>query len=95
MAQDPKFKPQYHQKKKKKYSPIWSRFNANFPWKKKLNLKKVMEEVGVVVHTCNPCTREAETKGHEFQVSLDYIVSSRSAWAWQQNPVSKRRKKSD
>jgi hypothetical protein len=41
----------------------------------------VMEEVGVVVHTCNPCTREAETKGHEFQVSLDYIVSSRSAWA--------------
>jgi hypothetical protein len=47
-------------------------------------------EPGVVVHTFNPSTREAEAGGSlEFEASLVYKVSSRTARAIQRNPVSK------
>jgi hypothetical protein len=44
---------------------------------------------GVVAHTFNPSTWEAE----EFEASLVYKVSSRTARAIQKNPVSKSKKK--
>jgi hypothetical protein len=44
----------------------------------------------VVAHTFNPSTREAEAGGSlEFEASLVYKVSSRTARAIQRNPVSK------
>jgi hypothetical protein len=47
----------------------------------------------VVVHAFNPSTREAEAGGFEFEVSLVYKVSSRTARATQRNPVSKNQNK--
>jgi hypothetical protein len=50
----------------------------------------------VVVHTFNPSTWEAEAGGSlEFEASLVYRVSSRTARATQKNPVSKKKKKPD
>jgi hypothetical protein len=44
----------------------------------------------VVAHAFNPSTREAEAGGSlEFEASLVYKVSSRTARAIQRNPVSK------
>lgn len=34
---------------------------------------------GIVVHTCNPNTEEAESRLCEFEVSLDYLVNARPA----------------
>lgn len=34
---------------------------------------------GIVVHTCNPNTEEAESRLYEFEVSLDYLVNARPA----------------
>jgi hypothetical protein len=49
----------------------------------------------VVVHQLNPNTQEAELVDHcEFEASLVYRVSSRTARATQENPVSKKKKKS-
>jgi hypothetical protein len=48
---------------------------------------------GMVVHTFNPSTWEAEAGGFEFEASLVYRVSSRTAKATQRNPVSKNQKK--
>jgi hypothetical protein len=49
---------------------------------------------GVVAHTFNPSTWEAEAGGSlEFEASLVYKVSSRTARAIQRNPVSKKTKK--
>jgi hypothetical protein len=46
---------------------------------------------GVVAHTFNPSTWEAEAGGSlEFEASLVYKVSSRTARAIQRNPVSKK-----
>jgi hypothetical protein len=48
----------------------------------------------VVAHAFNPSTREAEAGGSlEFEASLVYRVSSRTAGAIQRNPVSKNQKK--
>jgi hypothetical protein len=48
----------------------------------------------VVAHAFNPSTREAEAGGSlEFEASLVYRVSSRTARAIQRNPVSKNQKK--
>ena len=33
-------------------------------------------ELGVVAHTCNPSTWEAETRGSGFAASLSYLVRS-------------------
>jgi hypothetical protein len=44
--------------------------------------------LGVVAHTFNPSTGEAEAGG--FETSLVYKVSSRTARAIQRNPVSKK-----
>jgi hypothetical protein len=53
----------------------------------------MISEPGVVVHAFNPSTREAEAGGiSEFEASLVYRVSSRTARATQRNPVSKKRK---
>jgi hypothetical protein len=47
----------------------------------------------VVAHAFNPSTWEAEAGGsHEFEASLVYKVSSRTARATQRNPVSKKKK---
>jgi hypothetical protein len=46
----------------------------------------------VVVHIFNPSTWEAETVS-EFEASLVYSVSSRTARAIQRNPVSKNKTK--
>jgi hypothetical protein len=36
---------------------------------------KVLTELGVVAHTCDPSTQKAERQeGHEFEASLSYIV---------------------
>jgi hypothetical protein len=49
---------------------------------------------GVVAHTFNPSTPEAKAGGFlEFEVSLVYKVSSRTARAIQRNPVSKKQNK--
>jgi hypothetical protein len=49
---------------------------------------------GVVAHAFNPSTWEAEAGGFlEFEASLVYRVSSRTAKATQRNPVSKKAKK--
>jgi hypothetical protein len=49
------------------------------------------KKAGVVVHTFNPSTQEAEAGRQisEFEASLVYRVSSRTARAIQRNPVSK------
>jgi hypothetical protein len=45
---------------------------------------------GVVAHAFDPSTREADAGGFlEFEASLNYKVSSRTARAIQRNPVSK------
>jgi hypothetical protein len=49
---------------------------------------------GMVAHTFNPSTREARGRWiSEFEASLIYKVSSRTARATQRNPVSKNQKK--
>jgi hypothetical protein len=51
-------------------------------------------EPGVVAHAFNPSTREAEAGGFlEFEASLAYRVSSRTARAIQRNPVLKNKTK--
>lgn len=40
----------------------------------------VLHEVAVVVHSCNPCTREVEARRSEVQVILDHLVNLKSAW---------------
>jgi hypothetical protein len=48
----------------------------------------------VVAHVFNPSTREAEAgRISEFEASLVYKVSSRTARAIQRNPVSKNKTK--
>jgi hypothetical protein len=47
----------------------------------------------VVAHTFNPSTWEAEAGGFEFEASLVYKVSSRTARVTQRNPVSKKQTK--
>jgi hypothetical protein len=48
----------------------------------------------VVVHAFNPSTREAEAgRFLEFEASLVYKVSSKTARVIQRNPVSKKKKK--
>jgi hypothetical protein len=47
----------------------------------------------VVAHAFNPSSREAEASGFEFEASLVYKVSSRTARAIQKNPVSKKKSK--
>jgi hypothetical protein len=48
----------------------------------------------VVAHAFNPSTREAEAGGYlEFEASLVYRVSSKTARATQKNPVSKNKNK--
>jgi hypothetical protein len=48
----------------------------------------------VVAHSFNPSTGEAEAEGSlEFEASLFYRVSSRTASATQRNPVLKNQKK--
>jgi hypothetical protein len=46
----------------------------------------------VVAHALNPSTWEAEAGGFEFETSLVYRVSSRTARATQRNPVLKQNK---
>jgi hypothetical protein len=49
-----------------------------------------IEQPGVVAHTFNPSTPEAKAGGFsEFEASLVYRVSSRTARAIQRNPVLK------
>jgi hypothetical protein len=49
--------------------------------------------MGVVAHAFNPSTREAGRQISEFEASLVYRVSSRTARATQRNLVSKNQKK--
>jgi hypothetical protein len=44
-------------------------------------------------HAFNPSTWEADRQISEFEASLIYRVSSRTARATQRNPVSKKKKK--
>ena len=49
-----------------------------------------------MAHTFNPSTWEAEAgRISEFEASLVYKVSSRTARAIQRNPVSKKKKKKE
>jgi hypothetical protein len=54
---------------------------------------KAIPKLGVVAHAFNPSTWEADRRISEFEVSLVYTVSSRTARAIQRNPVSKNQKK--
>ena len=55
---------------------------------------KKKKKPGVVACAFNPSTREAEAGGFsEFEASLVYKVSSRTARAIQRHPVSKKSKK--
>jgi hypothetical protein len=48
----------------------------------------------VVAYAFNPSTWEAEAGGYvEFEASLVYRMSSRTAWVMQRNPVSKNKNK--
>ena len=47
----------------------------------------------MVVHTFDPRTQEAEAGGSEFEASLVYTVSSKTAKATQRNPVLKKKNK--
>ena len=47
----------------------------------------------VVVHAFNPSTWEAEASGFEFEASLVYKVSSRTARATQRNCLEKKRER--
>lgn len=47
---------------------------------------------GIVVHTCNPNTEEAESRLCEFEVSLDYLVNARPA-ELKECPISKKEEK--
>lgn len=41
----------------------------------------ISDRLGKVVHALNPSTREAQAGGSKFEVSLAYIVSSKTAGA--------------
>jgi hypothetical protein len=56
-------------------------------------LRRAEMQPGVVAHAFNPSTREAERWISEFEASLVYKVSSRTARATQRNPVSRKTKK--
>jgi hypothetical protein len=49
--------------------------------------------LNLVVHHYNPSTWKSEADAHEFEVSLDYVDSSRPAWDLRWEPVSKKKKK--
>jgi hypothetical protein len=57
-------------------------------------IKNVLGESGVVVHTFNPSTWEAEAgRFLSSRPAWSYKVSSRTTRATQRNPVSKKKKK--
>ena len=61
------------------------------------SLDQVLKRIrlAVVVHTCNPSTLGGRGRQiSEFEGSLDYRVSSRTARATQRNPVSEKKTKS-
>ena len=61
---------------------------------KKNKTKKSTSSQLVVAHFCSPSTLEGRGRWiSEFEASLDYRVSSRTARATQRNPVSKKQKK--
>lgn len=49
--------------------------------------------LNLVVHHYNPSTWKSEADAHEFEVSLDYVDSSRPAWDLRWELVSKKKKK--
>ena len=74
--------PRIAKKKKKQKCPSW------------YHLKKLQEKSwAVVVHAFNPSTWEAEASGFEFEASLVYRVSSRTARATQRNCLEKKRER--
>ena len=59
-------------------------------------LKNMMESQAVVAHACNPSTLARRGRQiSEFEASLVYKVSSRTARATQRNPVSEKKKKKE
>jgi hypothetical protein len=54
-----------------------------------------MKSWTIVVHTFNSSTQEAKEGSSEFEASLVYRVSSRTAKAIQRNPVSKNQRERD
>ena len=64
---------------------------AGSDWPVVISVKAVLKP-GVVAHTFNPSTQKAEGRCRqisEFEASLVYKVSSRTARSIQRNPVSK------
>jgi hypothetical protein len=57
----------------------------------KYNVYKQGRELGVVAHACNPSTPQEKQKDLEFEASLGYRVSSRSAWDNIVRPYLKRK----
>jgi hypothetical protein len=53
----------------------------------------MISPLGVVAQAFDPSTREAEAGGFEFEASLVYKVSSRTAWATQKPCLKKKKPK--
>jgi hypothetical protein len=58
-----------------------------------VTIKILRKELGMVVHTCNPCTWELRQEDLEFEASLDYTASLRLAWTCETLPQTKKKKK--
>jgi hypothetical protein len=68
-------------------------FSSRYVYSTQFSLKSIIS-TGVVAHTFNPSTREAEAGGLlNLRPGLVYRVSSRTARAIQRNPVWGKKKK--
>jgi hypothetical protein len=78
-----------------KYMNEYSHHHADFSTysHRVVTIKILRKELGMVEHTCNPCTWELRQEDLEFEASLDYTASLRLAWTRETLPQTKKKKK--